>query len=103
MTKLKYPSNGIYYSCRGDLSSCSSMLTSACNSASFTIPSSFIYKTYMTNLKDVLNSYKTEMNNISDTLNKISKSYEDAEVDMTTKAKSLSNMTVKKRERLIRV
>ena len=101
MTRLKYPTNGLYKGLKTNMDNSLSMLSKACDTCDYSTPSNFKYKNYLNNLSTLLNNYKKEMSSIVSAIKKIDNNYEELDTELYNKAKALGNYEVENRERLV--
>lgn len=101
MTKLSYPSDGIYKYTRSHTENVARDLQRAVSSCILNIPNNFTYRKYLLSLRDTLNSYYKEISSIDDKLNKTNTNFENVAINLT---KGVTDITIKKiteRDRMI--
>ena len=101
MTRLKYPTNGIYNTVKSELDDCIQALNSASSNSNNTIPIKFTYKGYLNSLESTLRDYLKEINEIKSKIKATSKTFEDLELDMTEKSNVIGDYKVIERDRMI--
>lgn len=101
MTKFRYPSEGLYNPNRNSLDNGKSKIISASNSCSFDIPSSFAYKSYLNNLKGLINGLKEELDVIERLLKKNDNDYKVMSDEIHDDYKTMTTYDIKERERMI--
>lgn len=101
MSKLYYPSEGIYKYCRNDIEAGSNNLNNAYNNCNLDVPSDFSYKNYLDSLDSTIKSYCNELNNISSKLERTNSNYDNLESDLSSKAQKMVSVKIKDRERMI--
>lgn len=101
MTKLVYPSEGVYNKCQASLEKCVSELLSAVNSITTYPPSEFNYREYMVNLRNELRGYYRTMNYINRTLKRSDNVYERVSDYLETSASRMVAPEIKDRDRMI--
>ena len=101
MTKLKYPSNGIYSVVNVESNDCLTHLNNALANTDYSVPNNFSYKSYMKELKSTLKDFSKEMNKIITKLSNTTTTFEETELDMIAKAKTIKGYKVIERDRMI--
>lgn len=101
MTKLVYPTNGIYKKCQSELKSCANNLSRAVSNCSLNIPSDFNYKNYLRNLDNTLSKYYNEIVSIDADLKKSDTNYENLESYLIDNIKGTTVVEIKERDRMI--
>lgn len=101
MSKLVYPSDGIYKYCKNNIEACSSNLSNAISDCSFDIPSDFTYKSYLSELASVLSEYQKEINSINLKLQKSNNRFETLESDLINNTQKMVTAKIKERDRMI--
>lgn len=101
MTKLSYPSDGVYRYCKNNLISCHDNLQSARWNCNFDIPYGFRYRNYLFNLNYELGQYINTINDLDDKIRKINDNFEELETDMSNDVNKLPSVKIKDRDRMI--
>ncbi len=101
MSKLEYPSEGIYGYCKDHLDSCTSDLSRAISSCNFDVPSGFQYYNYLNGLDNVIGDYYKEINSISSKMLKTHNNYEMLASDLEASIKKKNISKIKDRDRVI--
>jgi hypothetical protein len=101
MTKLKYPSSGIYRVVSSSLDEANTCLTSSVNLADYSVPYGFSNRKYLLDLKNVLNGYVKEHSAITNQLINTSKEMDALDLDSASEIKKLDMPVVKDIDRMI--
>ena len=101
MTKLVYPSEGIYRGCQLSIEKCIGDLLSAVNSITTSCPSEFNYSNYMNNLRNDLRGYYKSMNNINNVLKRSDSVYERVSDYLESSASKMIQPEMSERDRMI--
>lgn len=101
MSKLIYPSDGIYKYCRNYIDACSNNLSNAVNNCNLDVPSGFSYKNYLSSLSSELNDFYREINSIDSKLQKSNNNYDNLASDLSLTTKRMSILKIKDRDRMI--
>lgn len=101
MSKIIYPSDGIYHYCRNHIDACTSNLIKSKSACNFDIPTNFKYRNYLINLAGLLSNYQRKLDDIDSTLQRIDKRYEDLSLDLTQGAKNIETPKIIERDRMI--
>ena len=101
MSKLVYPSNGVYPRCRGSITGCAEELSRAIANCDFTIPSGFSHIDYLYGLDNKLNNCLTEIKEIGSILKRTDKSFSSLSNNLTANASKISIQKMNKRDRMI--
>ena len=104
MTKLKYPSSGIYSSCKPHVTDSGEQLRSAADkSKSLDVPSDFGYRNYLMNdLYGILDGYHQEVESIGEKIKVTNPRFSELSENLEKKAKSISITTIKDRVRMVK-
>lgn len=101
MTKLNYPSEGIYRYCRDDFELCISNLSKVISTCNLDVPANFTYKNYLNNLPSLLNEYYKEIDSINSKLQKSNKNYDNLSDALSTSTNRMESLKIKERDRMI--
>lgn len=101
MSKISYPSDGIYKYSKTKIETCSNDLYNAMSYCDFDIPYDFVYKNYLNGLSNDINNYYKEVNNINDILRSTDNNYSDLENDLSFEVSKLKSIQIKDRDRMI--
>lgn len=101
MSRLIYPSGGIYNHCSSNISGCSNHLSHAVSNSSLDIPEDFTYRSYLYSLGNTLNSYLQEINSINIKLKRTNDNFETLSNDLEDQAHKLITTSIKERNRMI--
>lgn len=100
MTKLVYPETSVYEECSVNFEKCIAKLNRA-NSVSYSIPCSFNGSGYLASLKGLLSKHINEMKSISNKASRTSNKTKQLINDLTVEARSIENINIKDREKII--
>ncbi len=101
MTKLVFPSNGIYPICKNSIQGCARDLFNAIENCNYTIPSGFPHENYLRGLSGELNGYRTEVKNIGAKLKRTDRNFDNLSDNLTTNASKITTTKITKRDRMI--
>lgn len=101
MSKLNYPSDGIYKYCRIDIEACSNNIKKAISNCYLDIPSDFAYRNYLRNLNNTLANYYKEINSINSKIKKVNATYETLSSNLSESVKNMVPTKIKDRDRMI--
>ena len=101
MSKLLYPSDGIYKYCKDYAESCASNLSKAIADCNLDVPSKFTFKSYLDGLDNTLETYYTEINSINSKLEMINSNYQTLSSDLKEGTQRMVTGKIKERERMI--
>lgn len=103
MTKLVYPTNGVYNSCRSSVEATSRNLSRAVSYCSFSVPYTFnyTYRNYLYRLRNILNGYYKEINSIGYRVKYSDNNFETLENDLENSTKKMVSVKIKDRDRMI--
>lgn len=101
MSKLVYPNDGIFKYCKNDIDTITGSLSKIISNCTFDIPSNFNYKSYLSNLGNVVSDYHKEIRSINYRLQCSNNNYETLENDLTNNVKKMSTIKIDERDRMI--
>lgn len=101
MSKLVYPSSGIYPRCKGNIAGCIEELSSAIANCDYTVPSGFPHREYLYSLDGTLNNCLAEIKEIESKLKNTDSSFNNLSNSLTANASKISIEKVNKRDRMI--
>lgn len=101
MTKLYFPSGGIYRSSKSDIDNCLNDLSRAISNATFDIPAGFSYSGDLRSLSSTLNNYYQELKSIDYRLQNTNNNFNILEDDLEMSAKKMEAVKIKERDRMI--
>lgn len=101
MTKLSYPTTGIYNYYSSNIENCTRYLAQALSNSVFNIPSEFVYKQRLSNLDNVISGYCKEIGEIGTKLKYSNDNFESLSDDLVNAVEKMTISKVKERERMI--
>lgn len=101
MSKLVYPSEGLYPQCRDNAEGCVRYLANAASNCNFDIPSGFSQSSYLYSLGNKLNTYRLEASNLAAKIEQTDRSYSNLSDALETSAGGVAISPVSSRDRLI--
>lgn len=101
MSKMIYPSDGIYNYCSHSVESCRSNLQNAIINSMFDIPDDFSYRLYLNRLSDTLRNYQREINDIGLKIRNTSNKYEQLSNYLEDGVKRMDSPKIIERDRMI--
>ncbi len=102
MSKLIYPTGGLYGATNLYASQCSQNLTQGMNNCSFDIPEDFHYANYINGLHGVIHGYVKEINDIKSKIRETDTKLDNLETGLIKGISALPGTLIEERDQLIR-
>lgn len=101
MSKLSYPSDGIYNSTKLYTNACYNQLNKAFSYSKLDIPTDFEYHNYLSTLSSQINSFRNEISDIDNKLRSTTKRFQTLSDNLSEQVNNLDFKDIKIRDRMI--